>query len=74
MKNCGEYVQFEVAEQHVLQEMVKIIQKKVSLLPSFFMHISFPKFAHQRIFFMIGFLALSVLSRIVSVCLFNRIS
>jgi hypothetical protein len=29
MKNCGEYVQFEVAEQHVLQEMVKIIQKKV---------------------------------------------
>lgn len=28
MKNCGEYVQFEVAEQHVLQEMVKIIQKK----------------------------------------------
>lgn len=35
MKNCGEYVQFEVAEQHVLQEMVKIIQKKVVfLLPS----------------------------------------
>jgi hypothetical protein len=29
MKNCGEYVQFEVAEQHVLNEMVKIIQKKV---------------------------------------------
>jgi hypothetical protein len=29
MKNCGEYVRFEVAEQHVLQEMVKIIQKKV---------------------------------------------
>ncbi|KAM0827778.1 hypothetical protein ACQ4PT_067958 [Festuca glaucescens] len=28
MKNCGEYVQFEVAEQHVLNEMVKIIQKK----------------------------------------------
>ncbi|RLM93195.1 hypothetical protein C2845_PM08G29660 [Panicum miliaceum] len=28
MKNCGEYVRFEVAEQHVLQEMVKIIQKK----------------------------------------------
>ncbi|KAL6616284.1 hypothetical protein ACP70R_038554 [Stipagrostis hirtigluma subsp. patula] len=28
MKNCGEYVQREVAEQHVLQEMVKIIQKK----------------------------------------------
>ncbi|XP_062224850.1 TOM1-like protein 6 isoform X2 [Phragmites australis] len=28
MKNCGEYVQFEVSEQHVLQEMVKIIQKK----------------------------------------------
>lgn len=34
MKNCGEYVQLEVAEQHVLQEMVKIIQKKVPLLPS----------------------------------------
>ncbi|XP_062179911.1 TOM1-like protein 6 isoform X2 [Phragmites australis] len=28
MKNCGEYVHFEVAEQHVLQEMVKIIQKR----------------------------------------------
>ncbi|KAL6853755.1 hypothetical protein ACP4OV_019784 [Aristida adscensionis] len=28
MKNCGEYVQFEVSEQHILQEMVKIIQKK----------------------------------------------
>jgi hypothetical protein len=38
MKNCGEYVQFEVAEQHVLQEMVKIIQKKVSLLPSLLLH------------------------------------
>uniref|UniRef100_J3L5D8 VHS domain-containing protein n=1 Tax=Oryza brachyantha TaxID=4533 RepID=J3L5D8_ORYBR len=32
MKNCGEYVQFEVAEQHVLQEMVKIIQKKNDML------------------------------------------
>jgi hypothetical protein len=38
MKNCGEYVQFEVAEQHVLNEMVKIIQKKVSLLPSLLLH------------------------------------
>ncbi|KAL6610373.1 hypothetical protein ACP70R_040342 [Stipagrostis hirtigluma subsp. patula] len=28
MKNCGEYVHFEVAEQHVLQEMVKIVQKR----------------------------------------------
>ncbi|BAD73447.1 putative VHS2 protein [Oryza sativa Japonica Group] len=32
MKNCGEYVQLEVAEQHVLQEMVKIIQKKNDML------------------------------------------
>ncbi|XP_062231651.1 TOM1-like protein 6 isoform X2 [Phragmites australis] len=28
MKNCGEYVRFEVVEQHVLQEMVKIVQKR----------------------------------------------
>lgn len=29
MKNCGEYVHSEVAELHILQEMVKIVQKKV---------------------------------------------
>jgi hypothetical protein len=29
MKNCGEYVHFEVVEQHILQEMVRIVQKKV---------------------------------------------
>ena len=29
MKNCNEYVHFEVVEQHILQEMVKIVQKKV---------------------------------------------
>lgn len=29
MKNCGEYVHFEVVDQHVLQEMVKIVQKRV---------------------------------------------
>jgi hypothetical protein len=29
MKNCGEYVHFEVVELHILQEMVKIVQKKV---------------------------------------------
>ncbi|PWZ18182.1 TOM1-like protein 2 [Zea mays] len=28
MKNCGEYVHFEVADQHVLQEIVKIVQKR----------------------------------------------
>uniref|UniRef100_A0A0E0A0L7 VHS domain-containing protein n=1 Tax=Oryza glumipatula TaxID=40148 RepID=A0A0E0A0L7_9ORYZ len=28
MKNCGEYVHFEVVEQHILQEMVRIVQKK----------------------------------------------
>ncbi|XP_006655406.2 TOM1-like protein 6 [Oryza brachyantha] len=28
MKNCGEYVHFEVIEQNILQEMVKIVQKK----------------------------------------------
>ncbi|KAL5230243.1 hypothetical protein ABZP36_029019 [Zizania latifolia] len=28
MKNCGEYVHFEVVEQNILQEMVKIVQKK----------------------------------------------
>ncbi|KAI4964889.1 hypothetical protein ZWY2020_057927 [Hordeum vulgare] len=30
MKNCGEYVHSEVAELHILQEMVKIVQKKRS--------------------------------------------
>jgi hypothetical protein len=29
MKNCGEYVHFEVVDQHVLQEIVKIVQKRV---------------------------------------------
>jgi hypothetical protein len=33
MKNCGERVHFEVVEQHVLQEMVKLVQKRV--LPLF---------------------------------------
>ncbi|CAL4908684.1 unnamed protein product [Urochloa decumbens] len=28
MKNCGEYVHFEVVDQHILQEMVKIVQKR----------------------------------------------
>ncbi|KAG8054918.1 hypothetical protein GUJ93_ZPchr0001g30404 [Zizania palustris] len=32
MKNCGEYVQFEVVEQHVLKEMVKIVQKQNDML------------------------------------------
>ncbi|KAG8068324.1 hypothetical protein GUJ93_ZPchr0005g15519 [Zizania palustris] len=31
MKNCGEYVHFEVVEQNILQEMVKIVQKKHDL-------------------------------------------
>jgi hypothetical protein len=29
MKNCGEYVHFEVVDQHILQEIVKIVQKRV---------------------------------------------
>jgi len=29
MKNCGENVHFEVVDQHILQEMVKIVQKRV---------------------------------------------
>ncbi|AQK86671.1 Putative VHS/GAT domain containing family protein [Zea mays] len=28
MKNCGEYVHFEVVDQHILQEIVKIVQKR----------------------------------------------
>jgi len=28
MKNCGENVHFEVVDQHILQEMVKIVQKR----------------------------------------------
>ncbi|KAG8068334.1 hypothetical protein GUJ93_ZPchr0005g14682 [Zizania palustris] len=31
MKNCGEYVHFEVVEHNILQEMVKIVQKKHDL-------------------------------------------
>ncbi|CAM0955011.1 unnamed protein product [Alopecurus aequalis] len=31
MKNCSEYVHSEVVEQHILQEMVKIVQKKHDL-------------------------------------------
>jgi hypothetical protein len=28
MKNCGEHVHFEVVQLHVLQEMVKLVQKR----------------------------------------------
>ena len=29
MKNCGDYVHFQIAERAVLQEMIKIVKKKV---------------------------------------------
>jgi hypothetical protein len=29
MKNCGEHAHFEVVQLHVLQEMVKLVQKRV---------------------------------------------
>lgn len=35
IKNCGDYVHLQVAERNILQEMIKIVRKKVSLL-SFF--------------------------------------
>jgi len=30
VKNCGDYVHFQIAEKNVLGEMVKIIKKKVT--------------------------------------------
>lgn len=29
VKNCGDYVHFQVADRNILQEMVKIVKKKV---------------------------------------------
>jgi hypothetical protein len=32
VKNCGDYVHFQIAEKKILEEMIKIIKKKVSLI------------------------------------------
>lgn len=32
MKNCGDYVHFQIAEKKILEEMIKIVRKKVSLI------------------------------------------
>lgn len=32
MKNCGDFVHFQIAERNVLGEMVKIVKKKVTIL------------------------------------------
>lgn len=32
IKNCGNYVHFQVVEREILQEMVKIVRKKVGSL------------------------------------------
>lgn len=34
MKNCGDYVHFQVIERDILQEMIKIVKKKVCFRPS----------------------------------------
>lgn len=31
MKNCGDYIHFQIAERNILGEMVKIVKKKVRL-------------------------------------------
>lgn len=31
VKNCGDFVHFQIAERNVLGEMVKIVRKKVTL-------------------------------------------
>lgn len=31
MKNCGEYVHFQIVERNLLGEMIKIVKKKVSV-------------------------------------------
>lgn len=30
VKNCGDYVHFQIVEKNILQEMVKIVKKKAS--------------------------------------------
>lgn len=38
IKNCGDYVHQQVAERNILQELVKIVKKKVIMfLLSFFL-------------------------------------
>jgi len=32
VKNCGDFVHFQIAERNVLGEMVKIVKKKVRIL------------------------------------------
>lgn len=29
MKNCGDYVHFQIADRNILEEMIKIVRKKV---------------------------------------------
>lgn len=31
MKNCGDYLHFQIAERSILPEMVKIVKKKASV-------------------------------------------
>jgi hypothetical protein len=29
VKNCGDYVHFQITERNILEEMIKIVRKKV---------------------------------------------
>lgn len=35
VKNCGDYVHFQITERAILQEMIKIVKKKVKILQQF---------------------------------------
>lgn len=41
MKNCGEYVHFQIADKKILEDMIKIVRKKVSLV-NIFARLSIP--------------------------------
>jgi hypothetical protein len=32
VKNCGDYVHFQIAEKKILEEMIKIVKKKVRFI------------------------------------------
>lgn len=40
MKNCGDYIHFQIAEKNIPAEMVKIVKKKVTVVARSCFHLT----------------------------------